>query len=134
MTRNRLYKYVAVLWTLGALWLAWVFLASPAEQGVCLFKAVTHVPCPSCGSSRALVLLLKGDLLGSLEMNPVGALIGFLLVVVPVWIVADVARRRDTFLRTYRALENVMTHRAWVSVSLASVLVMNWIWNIIKGL
>src|SRR5262249_59448131 len=44
---------------------------------VCLFKAFTGWPCPTCGSTRALGRLFALDLPGALAMNPlvaVGAL------------------------------------------------------------
>jgi hypothetical protein len=40
----------------------------------CLFKALTGFPCPTCGTTRSLVNLAKGDLPGSLLMNPAVAL------------------------------------------------------------
>jgi hypothetical protein len=40
----------------------------------CLFKEFTGFPCPTCGTTRSLVNLAKGDLQGSLLMNPAFAL------------------------------------------------------------
>jgi hypothetical protein len=40
----------------------------------CLFKTFTGFPCPTCGTTRSLVHLAKGDLQGSLFMNPAFAL------------------------------------------------------------
>jgi hypothetical protein len=34
----------------------------------CLFKAVFHSDCPGCGLQRSLLLLLKGNLVGSVVM------------------------------------------------------------------
>ena len=36
----------------------------------CVFKGLTGVPCPTCGSTRAIVRFTHGDLAGSLLMNP----------------------------------------------------------------
>jgi hypothetical protein len=46
----------------------------------CSFKALTGFPCPTCGTTRSLVNLAKGDLPGSLLMNPAFAL-GMILTV-----------------------------------------------------
>jgi Protein of unknown function (DUF2752) len=36
----------------------------------CTFAAVLHRPCPGCGLTRATLLLLHGDVAGSLRMHP----------------------------------------------------------------
>ena len=40
----------------------------------CVFKNCTGLPCPTCGSSRAIVHLAHGDILSSIAMNPLTAL------------------------------------------------------------
>ena len=50
----------------------------------CVFKTITGMPCPTCGSTRAVVLLSQGHLLPAFRMNPVtsfvvvAALVAFL--------------------------------------------------------
>ena len=50
----------------------------------CLFKAVFHTDCPGCGLQRSLLLLLKGNLVGSVVMYwatiPILLMFIFLLV------------------------------------------------------
>jgi hypothetical protein len=36
----------------------------------CPMRAVLHIPCPSCGSTRALSALSRGDVLSALRFNP----------------------------------------------------------------
>jgi hypothetical protein len=40
----------------------------------CVFKAFTGIPCPTCGTTRSLVHLAHGDILGSLILNPLFSL------------------------------------------------------------
>lgn len=47
--------------------------------GLCPFQGMLGIPCPACGSTRAILLLIKGDLAGSLNMNPMALL--FLLCI-----------------------------------------------------
>lgn len=50
----------------------WAFAALPYLLGSyrCPIATLTHHPCPGCGMTRAFLLLLAGDLRGSLAMQP----------------------------------------------------------------
>ncbi len=54
----------------------------------CAFKAMTGMPCPTCGSTRAVILFSQGHLLSAFRMNPatsavfVAALVAFLCRIV----------------------------------------------------
>lgn len=41
----------------------------------CYFRSFLGFPCPSCGTTRSLVSLVRGDVLGSLAMNPLAAVL-----------------------------------------------------------
>lgn len=45
----------------------------------CLFARFTGMPCPSCGSTRAMRALLAGDLHQVLHYNPLGPVIAVIL-------------------------------------------------------
>jgi hypothetical protein len=47
----------------------------------CVFKAVTGVPCPTCGSTRSIVFLSHGDMLSAFYMNPLVALCAIIALV-----------------------------------------------------
>jgi hypothetical protein len=55
---------------------------------LCLFKAFTGLPCPTCGTTRTLGRLFSLDFAGALRMNPFMTL---LAVVVAAWALADLA-------------------------------------------
>ena len=40
------------------------------HQGTCHIKSITSLECPGCGSQRALILLLKGEVWESFLMFP----------------------------------------------------------------
>ncbi len=52
--------------------LVWVAAALPAalRWQQCQFARMFHIPCPGCGMTRAVTLLLAGDWRGSLHMHP----------------------------------------------------------------
>ena len=52
--------------------LAWIAAALPAalRWQQCGFARMFHIPCPGCGMTRAVTLLVAGDWRGSLHMHP----------------------------------------------------------------
>lgn len=40
----------------------------------CVFKGLTGIPCPTCGSTRSVVHLAHGDILSAFAMNPLTTL------------------------------------------------------------
>ena len=52
--------------------LVWLAAALPAalRWQQCGFARMFHMPCPGCGMTRAVTLLLAGDWRGSLHMHP----------------------------------------------------------------
>ena len=137
MSKKKLYIFLAGLSLAGYVWLGWSFIdgaGASSTPTVCLLKTVTHLPCPSCGTTRALVLLMKGDIGGSLEFNPLGILLAFALVTIPLWIITDTFRRTDSLYRCYVKGERLLAEKKWISVPAAAILVINWFWSIAKGL
>lgn len=47
----------------------------------CLFRDITGMPCPTCGSTRALLRLSHGDVPGSLAMNPLLSVILIIAII-----------------------------------------------------
>jgi hypothetical protein len=50
---------------------------------LCLFRAVTGIPCPLCGGTTAAVGLGQLDPLAALSANPFAVIVGALLAVAP---------------------------------------------------
>ena len=137
MTKKNLYIFLAVLSLAGYAWLALNFgessgQASPSTP--CMFKEVTGLPCPSCGSTRALLLLARGRMYDSFMMNPFGLILAAGLVLIPLWLIGDICIRRDSFYRAYSAGERLLQKNRWLAFSTAAAVLVNWFWNISKGL
>ena len=134
--KAKLYAILAVACAAGY---AWMFFNLTREQsesrtaGVCLFKQATSIPCPSCGSTRATLLLLHGNVLQSLSVNPFGIIIATVMLLTPAWIFADVAFGKSTLLDFYRKTETLLK-KPGVAIPLVLLVAANWIWNIMKGL
>ncbi len=138
MKRTRFYIFILVLALVGYAWVLWIALSgggnSTSVPEVCLFRAVTHLPCPSCGTTRAIGLLLRGDPGGSLMTNPFGIIDALALLLVPLWAIADLLRRRDSLFRCYNSFESFVVGRKWITSVAVALVAINWIWNIRKGL
>ena len=50
----------------------WALAVAPALLGLqqCVFARLLHIPCPGCGLTRAMHLLLEGRIDASLRMHP----------------------------------------------------------------
>ncbi len=111
----------------GALLLARLF--DPARLGftVCVLKATTGVPCPTCGGTRALHHLAHFDFATALAMNPLVTLAA--LGLVP-WALADL-----WLMRTGRALDlQADTRGARLIAACAGVaLLVNWLYLLRAG-
>lgn len=71
-----IYGGIAML-LLAAAWLPPVVHLAPD----CMFKRLTGIPCPTCGSTRAVLYLSHGDIATAFFMNPITALLVITAVV-----------------------------------------------------
>jgi len=137
MKQTNLYVFILGLSLAGYAWLGWNIYQDNGTQSImptCLFKGITHLPCPSCGATRAMVLLEKGYIRESMLTNPFGIVLALMLLIIPFWIIADIYRRSDSFFRWYISVECLLTQNRSISLLALSVVVLNWFWNIAKGL
>lgn len=134
MKRNKLYLLVIIACFIGSLYLLYHLNSTATDTPtVCFIKTVTGYPCPSCGTTRAIVLLSKGEVLDSILQNPFGLLIGFCMLVLPFWISYDVLFKKATFHQFYLKTESVL-RKPKVAVPLIVIVILNWIWNLYKHL
>ncbi len=136
MGRNKLYVLLSTACAAGYIWLMLTYhrtVSLSLEPGVCLFKRVTGIPCPSCGSTRSVLSFLKGDVVDAILWNPFGILLILILLVSPFWIIYDVISRKDTLYRFYNRTE-LFFKRTWIAIPAILLVLLNWVWNIAKGL
>ena len=137
MTKRNLYILLACLSLVGYGWIGWNFVEGSEASAVpsdCLFKEITSLPCPSCGTTRSLLLLMGGHFHESLMMNPFGIVLALALVIVPLWIMLDTFGKSDSFYKRFRWMEHLLTHNKLLAASAAAIVMLNWFWNISKGL
>ena len=135
MIKRRLYLLILALSAAGCIWLAVNYSSGTALADncpdVCWFKNITGIPCPSCGSTRSGVALLHGDWRYSLSINPMGIGLVAMMTLFPIWIIIDIAQRKNSFLNFYNRAEIIIRNR-WIAIPLAFLVLVNWVWNIYK--
>ena len=134
LSRGRLYTLLLFLTASGYLWLL-VGNDSGKTLGWtrCLIRYIFHIPCPSCGTTRSVREMFRGEWLSALYYNPIGVLLAVLMVVIPIWIVADLLMYSSSFLRAYRQTEKIFQRRLYAFIGIVAILI-NWIWNFQKYL
>ena len=100
---------------------------------VCIIKNVTSYPCPSCGTTRAVTLLLQGRIIESLLLNPFGIVVAINMTIFPIWILTDIFLKKETFYFWYKKTEATIRKPA-IALILILLVLFNWIWNIYKHL
>ncbi len=133
MTRNKLYLLLALGCMAGYTLLVMHPHASSDRYQVCLIKQVIDQPCPSCGSTRSVVSIMEGNFVEALMINPLGFLVAFILIVAPLWILRDVVLRSHSLFKFYLTVENLLRKRQF-AITLVVLILINWVWNIEKGI
>ena len=82
------------------------------------------VPCPGCGVTTSVVRLSRGDLLGSLTVQPLGTLLALGAVVFTLWAVVGHRKGRDLWLEV-----NQLDWTRWGMVSLG-VALFSWLYKL----
>jgi len=136
MARNRLYISLGFLLLAGYTWLFWNVKYTPLQDSsrahtLCMFRRFTGIPCPACGSTHSLIALSHGRFIEAMQYNPIGFILGLGMFVVPVWILADLLNKKESFYTFYRRFEALLREK-WVAIPVILLIACNWIWNIYK--
>ena len=136
ISRSKLYTILIIACLAGYIWLFYSVSKFQPENNdveVCLFKCVTHIPCPSCGSTRSVISIIHGDFLQALYINPFGIIVAGIMLVTPIWILFDIIIRKKTLYDFYIRIETLL-RKPGIAIPLILLVLINWIWNIIKEL
>jgi hypothetical protein len=131
MARNRLYLILALACLAGYSWLFFALHHQGNPFTLCFIKAITGIPCPSCGTTRSIICLARGDVYGAVKMNPLGLVSAAIMLLVPLGLLYDLIFGKSLVLRAFNwAIETV--RRKWTAIILIALVAANWIWNICK--
>ncbi len=66
----------------------------------CLFHLLTGLYCPGCGGTRAILALLRGDIIGSFKYHPLILYIVVVTVVVTIaWLISRIKKRPSLIVK-----------------------------------
>ena len=122
-------RQVAALWAVsaaGSLALRPLWFGAAGLFPPCMWHQWTGLPCPGCGTTRAILLLLHGDAVAGFAQNPLAACAASAFVVAglasPVWLAVG-------------GLLPVLDSRprpGWL-VAGAVAMIANWVWLYASG-
>lgn len=134
LNRDKLYSILLIACVAGYIWLYYSITSTVTENKsveVCLIKHATNIPCPSCGSTRSMISLTKGNFVEALYLNPLGYLVALIMLIAPIWIIVDIILRNDSLFVCYQKIESHLKKPKY-AVPLILLIIINWIWNISK--
>lgn len=136
MSKKGLYILIMVISLISYGWLFFNFYSQSTASSVptvCIFKQITTLPCPACGTTRSVITIANGEIAEAVMINPLGILAFLLLIISPLWVFKDVVRNESSFYIFYISIEKIIQKKYVASVFIAAILA-NWVWNIIKEL
>lgn len=130
---------ILLICTFGYIWIFFNLPNKPSSTintigfNVCIFKNLTDLPCPSCGTTRAVSSILDGDFYISLKLNPFGIIVTSIILIFPFWIIYDLIFKKSSFEDWFLSLD-IYFKKKWILLSFIFIVISNWVWNIYKGL
>jgi len=103
------------------------FLYNRLPPMPCVFKTITGYPCPTCGSTRLVVHLLRLDIISAFRSNPLVFLAGLVFLA---WVgygfyMAVSGRKIQVSLTNREGLV--------LRLGLAAAVVLNWLYLLLSG-
>jgi Protein of unknown function (DUF2752) len=118
---------------------AYVYLFINVQQhyskdlNLCIIKNSTGIACPSCGSTRAIELILNEHYIQALYLNPLSYLILVVMLILPVILLYDFILKKDIVYQLFKKMEELFK-KPIIYIPSILLIFANWIWNITKGL
>lgn len=136
INRNKLYTLLFISCLAGYIYLYISLTSNFIEHKsveVCPIKFTTNMPCPSCGSTRSVISIVNGKFRDALSINPLGYIIAIVMVLIPLWLLIDVLIKKKSLFKFYIKMETYLK-KPQLAIPLIVLVLINWIWNITKGL
>ena len=123
----RLLAFVYAPLAVALWWAARRLMQASDGRGVCALLETTGVACPTCGGTRAVLALGRGDLPGAVVENPLVAAGAVLLAL---WFLYSIAATALPRLRVTPHLSAVEARG--LRIAAAAAFAMTWVYEIIR--
>ena len=135
MTRKKtFYLFVFSALVTAFTWVLYVIeVRTIKASSICILKITTGLPCPACGSTRSVLLLINGNLKAAFFMNPLGFLYSLFILTTPIFLFVDLVLKKEMLWEFYNHSEIYLKKKS-ILISIFLLIALNWIWNIMKGL
>ena len=113
----------------------WLLFVNEGETGytVCPSKLIYHIPCPGCGTTRATLLFLKGNIIEAISLNPNCVLAVLFVTLYPIIAIFSVVCQTSYIDDAYRVINKILAHKKVLSLVLFLEIVV-WIHNVIENI
>ena len=133
MTVKQFYRLITSGVLIGGIYiLVLLFIYKPTKT-LCLFKTITTIPCPSCGSTRAIMEIIHGNIYNAFYWNPLGIITFSLMLIIIPWVLYDKKSNKESLYSYYKKVEQKINN-LFIAIPLIILVVAIWIWNIYKGI
>ncbi|MDI6402611.1 DUF2752 domain-containing protein [Balneolaceae bacterium ANBcel3] len=129
------YRFFSALSVAAYIWVAFLWFAGSDKTTItlCPVKLSTGYPCPSCGTSTSVLLLLKGEMIPALLANPLGYLAFALMVFIPLWLLFDLFFKKTSLYHIFFYAERIIKENKGLLFLFILLIVVNWLWNLYKA-
>lgn len=127
MPGKKFYFFISGISVAGIVWLILNHYFSTAIP-VCIFRKITGIPCPSCGITGTIESFF-GNYDHFMFFNPLGIIVFPVIIIVPLWITADLLSGKESFLSVYRKGENLLRQKR-VAIPIIILVLLIWAVNI----
>jgi hypothetical protein len=121
-TNHRRQALLPFLFTLGALTVSFAASSTRGWGIPCLFHALTGIPCPSCGMTRAFLALSHGRFHEALDLHLASPCVYLAAWVILVLSTLQLLRGRDLLTPTWHRLKDALVPLTLILMALAWLL------------
>ena len=131
MSRRRIYITVLSFFVLSFVWLLSYKLNIFGNLELCVIKTIFQVPCPSCGGTRAIFMIINQQFIEAFKLNPLAYFMVLAFLFSFLLLINDFLRNKSSLYNNYIAFEHFVNKYKYV---LLVLILLNWVWSIEKGI